>query len=234
MSDETFAAAVAAIAALADPTRRALYRYVAARVEPAARDEAATATGVPLHLATFHLDKLHASGLLDVEFRRPPGRRGPGAGRPAKRYRRSAAEFSVSLPAHRYDLAGLIMATALADTINDGLPVAAALNHAAREAGNVLGKTASGRPGRRPRPRAAALAAAQHILDEQGFEPRQDAGGLVLSNCPFRALAREFPGLICQMNLALVDGLLTALPKTNAEARLDPAQGRCCVRVTAT
>src|SRR5438128_1362724 len=92
-------------------------------------DAADTSTGPPLHVETFHLDKLHASGLLDVEFRRPPGRRGPGAGRPAKRYRRSAAEFSVSLPAHRYDLAGLIMATALADTINDGLPVAAALNH---------------------------------------------------------------------------------------------------------
>ncbi len=93
MTDDDFDAQVAGIAALGEPVRRALYRYVIAQPGPVSRDQAAAGTGVPRHVAKFHLDKLAADGLLEVEFRRPPGRRGPGAGRPTKWYRRSLREL---------------------------------------------------------------------------------------------------------------------------------------------
>src|SRR6187551_2084694 len=94
------------IGALADDTRRALYAYVAAQHEPVGREQAASALHLALHTASFHLDRLVAEGLLDVEYRRLSGRTGPGAGRPSKLYRRTDREVSVSLPERRYELAG--------------------------------------------------------------------------------------------------------------------------------
>ena len=89
---------VAGIAALGDPLRRALYRYVVSRPGPVNRDQVAEGAGVARHVAKFHLDKLADEGLLAVEYARPAGRGGPGAGRPAKLYRRAAGEVAVSLP----------------------------------------------------------------------------------------------------------------------------------------
>ncbi|MGR7002025.1 helix-turn-helix domain-containing protein [Yinghuangia aomiensis] len=83
-------AALDALGALADPVRRALYRYVAAASGPVGRAEAAEAVGVGRTLAAHHLDRLVDAGFLDAEFARPAGRGGPGAGRPAKVYRRAA------------------------------------------------------------------------------------------------------------------------------------------------
>src|SRR5690349_15154177 len=114
---------VAAVGALADPTRCALYRYVAAGPAPVSRDEAAAAVGVPRHIARFHLDRLAAEGLLDTEFRRLTGRRGPGAGRPTKLYRRSAREVAVTLPPRHYDLAGQVLAAGVDESARAGVPV---------------------------------------------------------------------------------------------------------------
>src|SRR4051794_11888999 len=97
-----FAARVAGVAALADPVRRRLYLYVAAQTAPVTRDQASEAVGVPRHTVKFHLDRLAAEGLLDIDFKRPPGRSGPGAGRPTKRYRRSSRQVTVALPERRY------------------------------------------------------------------------------------------------------------------------------------
>src|SRR5687768_12659053 len=94
---------LAAVCSLDDPTRQALYRHVAGRREPVTRDEAATAVGVDRSVAAYHLDRLVADGLLTASFARPEGRSGPGAGRPAKRYERSAGEISVTLPPRSYE-----------------------------------------------------------------------------------------------------------------------------------
>ncbi len=229
MSDEEPSGAFAAIAALGDPTRRALYRYVAAQGSPVGREEAAAAVGVPHHVARFHLDRLHAAGLLEVEYRRPAGRGGPGAGHPAKLYRPAADEFAVSVPARHYDLAGLILSRAVSAAIATGIPVAQALAEAAGEAGRAIGQAARAAAGRPQDPLAAAMAA----LDGYGFSPRAGEGGLVLGNCPFRALAQQAPDVVCRMNLALVTGILGELGGQAASAQLDPADGRCCVTVRA-
>ena len=70
-------------ALLDDPVRRKLYDYVVAQGREVSRSEAAEAVGIQRTLAAFHLDRLVETGLVDVTFRRPAGRAGPGAGRPA-------------------------------------------------------------------------------------------------------------------------------------------------------
>jgi predicted ArsR family transcriptional regulator len=232
MDDDGFTAALTAVCLLGDPVRRALYQYVAEQAGAVGREEASRAVRVPVHVAKFHLDRLHRIGLLDVDYRRPPGRGGPGAGRPAKLYRRSSSEFAVTIPERRYDVAGLIMSRALADAWAGDVAIGTALERAAGRAGEVLGLAARSVLGKRPS-QAAILAAARDALAGQGFEPRAAEDGLVLGNCPFRTLANQAPEVVCRMNVALVAGLLHSLGTRKVSARLEPAQGRCCVTVRA-
>ena len=225
---EGFDQQVDRIAALGEPIRRALYRYVITEPNPVGREQAATAVGVPLHVAKFHLDKLEADGLLDSEYSRPPGRSGPGAGRPAKRYQRSKRELSVSLPQRRYDLAGRLMAQAIAAATESGSPVADALHEAAVVEGRRLGERVDARLGPRRSP-AACDSAITGVLADYGYEPRDDDDVITLANCPFHALAREHTELVCGMNLDLLTGMLDTCDRGGMRARLDPAPDRCCV-----
>lgn len=213
------------VTSLHDPVRRSLYRYVAARRQDVGRDEAARAVGVSRALAAFHLDKLVAAGLLAATFRRLTGRSGPGAGRPAKLYRRAPRDIAVSVPPRRYDLAARILAEAAA-----GRPeTAARISAAARTAGAEIGAEAR----ERVRPRAggkAALAAAVEVLESWGFEPEREKDGAVrLRNCPFDAISAAQPQLVCGMNLAFMEGVLDGLGPVPVGAVLDPQPGRCCV-----
>ena len=104
---------IEAVAQLEEPNRRRLYDLVVGSPEAVGRDAAAAALQMSRELAAFHLDRLVEVGLLDVEFRRLGGRTGPGAGRPAKLYKRTERDVSVSLPARHYERAADLMATAL-------------------------------------------------------------------------------------------------------------------------
>jgi predicted ArsR family transcriptional regulator len=226
-------ASVARLASLAEPTRRALYLYVHAQPAAVSRDEAAAGVGVPRHKAKFHLDKLVEDGLLEVEFARRTGRQGPGAGRPAKLYRRGVRELSITLPERRYELAGQLMARGIAEAQDGGRPAVQALDHSARDRGQVLAGRVLRQAGDSPSP-AALLSVAREVLDGEGYETRpDDPAGLVLTNCPFHALAVEHTALICGMNLAILQGMLDGLPPLGVTAVLDPAEGRCCVRLAA-
>ena len=230
MSEGQPGAGVAGLASLAEPTRRALYLYVYAQDRPVSRDEAAAGVGVPRHRAKFHLDRLVDDGLLETGFARRTGRQGPGAGRPAKFYRRGACELSVTLPERRYELAGQLMARAISEAQGEELPVAETLQRAARERGRSLAGLVERRAGDSASP-AALLAAARGVLDDEGYETRSDPAGLTLANCPFRALAAEHTALVCGMNLAIMEGLLERLGRLGYATVLDPAEGRCCVRL---
>lgn len=232
-SGEEFDAGVAGIAALADPIRRALYRFVVASDRPVSRDRAAEGAGVAHHTAKFHLDRLVEEGLLDIEYSRPPGRGGPGAGRPAKLYRRSGREFAVSVPERHYELAGRLLAEAVVRAEQQRVPVAQALDGAARDTGRVLGTRARRRAGFRPG-RAALRTAIVDALRDCGYDPRDDDDGVTLTNCPFHLLARDYTDLVCTMNLELLAGLLEGAEVTRLDAALDPAPGRCCVRMRTT
>ena len=64
--------------------------------------------------------------------------RGPGAGRPAKLYRRADGEVAVSLPERTYDLAGGLMAQAIETSLQHGTSVLDALDTAAAAFGAAL------------------------------------------------------------------------------------------------
>ena len=59
---------LAAVGLLDEPVRRALYEWVVKRLEPSGRQAAADAVGVTRALATFHLEKLVAGGLLEAGY----------------------------------------------------------------------------------------------------------------------------------------------------------------------
>jgi predicted ArsR family transcriptional regulator len=49
-----------------------------------------------------------------------------------------------------------------------------------------------------------------------------------LRNCPFHAVARAYPPLVCGLNLALLEGLVG---DAGHVARLNPAADGCCVTI---
>ncbi|OBH66701.1 transcriptional regulator [Mycobacterium intracellulare] len=216
----------AGIGALADPVRRRLYQFVCDQPAPVSRDQAADAVGIPHHRAKFHLDRLTAEGLLETGFARVTGRSGPGAGRTAKLYRRARRDIAVSLPQRQYELAGRLMATAIARSAGTGEPVTGVLNRVARDYGRAIGARAGARP---PADAAGALRRAVELLSRYGYEPRCGDGEVELANCPFHALAQEQTELACTMNHALISGVADALAPHGPDARLCPGRDRCCV-----
>jgi predicted ArsR family transcriptional regulator len=206
-------------AVLDDPVRRRLYDYVTAQDHGVSRSEAAEAVGIQRTLAAFHLDRLVETGLLDVTFRRPAGRTGPGAGRPAKLYRRGAAEHQVSVPPRDYRGAAELLAEVV-----DVTGAEPELQRSARSRG-----AAAGRAARRQAPHDPDDDLVVGALSAQGYQPYQEGVGVRLRNCPFHVLASRYPPLICGMNLALVEGLLEGAAVTSLQARLDPRPEECCV-----
>jgi predicted ArsR family transcriptional regulator len=203
MSDD-----IGAISALADPVRRAAYQMVVSGDGPVGRDEVAEALGVGRTLAAFHLDKLVDAGLLEVSYARRSGRSGPGAGRPAKLYRRSAAEHEVSLPPREYRTAAELLAEAVERAGADATLYAVAREHG-RRAGAVGDELFA-------------------TLEKLGYEPSLEGSTVKLRNCPFHQLSNEFPPLVCGMNLALLEGL-AAERAPGCKVRMDRGPTGCCV-----
>ena len=216
---------VASLGSLGDPTRRALYDFVARQAEPAGRDEAAGAAGVGRTLAAYHLDRMVEGGLLEVSFARRTGRSGPGAGRPAKLYRRAVREFKVSLPPRDYELAARIFADAI-DSEPTGRAKAALQESAQGFGGEVAAEVDRRAAACSEAHRAAVL---EQVLAERGYEPfRDEDGGIRLRNCPFDCLADAHRPTVCGMNLALLEQA-AASQKGTLKAVLDPRPNLCCV-----
>jgi predicted ArsR family transcriptional regulator len=222
---------VPALALLDEPTRRRLYELVAASHHEVGRDQAAQTLGISRELAAFHLDRLVEVGLLETAYRRLGGRSGPGAGRPAKLYRRAEREVTVSLPPRRYE--------AIADLFAEGLErlgdsaaswlVTDAVNGVANARGKVAGTEAREQTGPSP-DRPGLRQALRSLLVRAGYEPETDEGGTVtLCNCPYRTISAAHRDLMCGTNLAWAEGVVEGLGDTGLTPELLPAPGRCCV-----
>jgi len=223
VSDDLFASRVTKLGALADPIRRALYRFVAEQPGSVSRDQAAEGIGIPRHTVKFHLDRLVEEGLLVTEFRRLTGRSGPGAGRPAKLYRRSRKEVTVSVPSRRYDLAGQVLADAVERAL-DGTAMDRAIVEAADNAARIVVE-AAGESDAEPLDRAC------EVLSTYGYEPRPDDDAVRLSNCPYERLAGDHRSLVCPMNQEFVGCVLSQVGCESHDAvAVEPGPG-CCVRL---
>jgi len=219
---------LASMSCLDDRVRRRLYAFASGASEPVCRDEAAAEVGIGRALAAYHLDKLVEAGLLTASYRRPPGRSGPGAGRPAKVYTRSGAEFTVTVPPREYQLAAHVLVQAVA--ADRSRLTRAALHDAARQLGADLGE-------RHRAERAmgdSLLPTLETALSENGFEPWHDDRGTVrMRNCPFHRLAELQPEVVCHMSLALIEGVVAGLGADSLNPVLDPQPGHCCVAIPA-
>ncbi|MGH2713228.1 MAG: helix-turn-helix transcriptional regulator [Thermoleophilaceae bacterium] len=210
---------LARLATLGEPVRRRLYDYVRGSSDPVSREEAAEAVGISRSLAAYHLDRLAEHALLAISYRRPEGRSGPGAGRPAKLYT-AQGEVSVSVPPRDYELA----ADLLAEAAEESGEARAALHTVAARAGRRLGEGLG--EGRKD--------SLEDALAARGYEPFEDEAGVIrLGNCPFHRLAVDHRDVVCGMNLAYLQGLLEGLDRGDVTGGLEPEPGRCCVAIRA-
>ncbi len=217
MELRTTADRLAAMAALGDPSRRAVYGLVSRAQAPVSRDEVAGALELARGTAAFHLDRLVRAGLLAVTYRRLTGRSGPGSGRPSKLYAPVQEEISVSLPPRSYDLAGELLAAAVEDSSRSGDPVHVSLRRVAHAAGREIG---------------AAAPSFGEALEECGYQPCREAdGSTVLQNCPFHKLALSHTTVVCGLNLELLTAVAAGAAEEDLTPVLDPDPRRCCVRI---
>lgn len=87
--------------------------------------------------------------------------------------------------------------------------------------------------GERGRFLGASAGSLDAVLQSTGYEPRDDGdGGLLLRNCPFHALAVDHTNIICQANLALLNGAVEGADEREREVRFTPRDGLCCVQIT--
>ena len=191
---------------------------------PVGRDQAANAVGISRELAAFHLDRLAGAGLLETVFQRLGARRGPGAGRPAKLYRRAAHDISVALPPRDYRRAAEILEDAIAGV--DDSAVTDAIAASARATGRAAGaaaRTATGARAGRSRRREALV----DLLRDGGYEPAtiSATGSVRLRNCPYHDLAQRHRDVTCGMNLAWADGS-SRVRLAGVEPVLAPSPGR--------
>jgi predicted ArsR family transcriptional regulator len=217
-----------AVALLGDPNRQRLYELVVDAAAPVSRDAAAAALGIRRELAAFHLDRMVDAGLLETEYRRLGDRRGPGAGRPSKLYRRVDVEIEVSLPPRAYErLAGRLAEALSRSDLTSGMD---ALRDVARSQGWTDGRQARRDAGRRP-PHRRLKEALLGVLRRAGYEPTVEPvrGDVYLRNCPYQSLAASHRDLTCGMNLAWAQGVISGLEDPELVAELAPASGRCCV-----
>lgn len=213
MNSEPSADALSGLGAFSDPVRRQLYEYVVSRPEPVSRADAAAVAGISRSLAAYHLDQLVEAGLLTFSYARDPGRGGPGAGRPAKRYARAVEEVSITIPERRYGLLASLLANAVGA---DGTgAVRSLLNDAAAEEGRRAG---------------AEMPDTMSALVARGYEPVvSENGDILMINCPFHQIAQQQPELVCGLNHHLLRGYLEAKGEDADRAELSPCPGRCCV-----
>jgi predicted ArsR family transcriptional regulator len=194
-------------AALGDPTRRQVFFAVRASGSDRTKDEVAATVGIDRRLAGFHLDKLVQYGFLEADFRRPPGRSGPGAGRPAKRYRLAEADILMALPERHYDLLATLLLRA-----SRGGGDQQSLERVGYDFGFEVGvaEVAAGRAA----PGASLTETMEgmvRLLSRYGFGARAEGeGSLRACACPFEELAFDDPERICGLDRAIWRGMLAA------------------------
>ena len=121
------------------------------------------------------------------------------------------------------------MADAIADSARTGTPILEALSNAAAARGAAIAAGATDRP-----PSAdAALDIAVRILAEHAYEPHRTDRTVVMTNCPFHALAIGHTGLVCRLNHSLLSAFVDTVAPGLLDARLKPGENQCCVTLAA-
>jgi predicted ArsR family transcriptional regulator len=199
--------------ALSDPTRLRIVQHLE-RHEDASPVELADAAGVHLNTVRPHLGELEAAGAL-VRTTAPP----VGRGRPALRYR-LAPDWT--LPSS--DFRGL--AEVLAATLARGGAGTDDLHAVGVEWGRYL----LGRPGDHDIARDVPLA-----LEQLGFSAHVEGSTIELSGCPCPLVLPDRPQMICELAIAVAEGVLAGSGSGLRIGRSDhdPARRSCSIQLVA-
>lgn len=187
---------------IGDPELRETLLEVRGRPRAASISEIADATGVHRNVARRRLERLVAAGLLTASFERPPGRSGPGAGRPAKVYSPTPDTTAIEFPARRYpELVGLLV---------DAVP-----KRRRSEIGVQFGRELASAAGVEPAHDARrGLEGLCRALGAVGFQARLEhledgRAEIVTPTCPLRPLVVANPA-VAEIDHALWRGLIAA------------------------
>jgi len=222
--------AIKAVAALDDPLRRGMFRYIRLSHQPVTREAAAASVGISRKLAAFHLDKLVEAGVLRAHYGPVGGVR--KVGRTPKVYEATDTDINIHIPPRQHELLADILLEAVLTEGNGEDARQAAARIAGQRGGEIgIRERHERRPGRLGRKRSLALA--EGVLARLGFEPtRESSTCLRLRNCPFNPLAAKAPDLVCGLNEAFLTGLLAGFGTPSVRAVLAPRPGECCVQLT--
>ena len=184
--------------ALGDPTRHAVFAYVADAPGPVGVAELTEHVGLNHNAVRQHLAKLVAADLL-VETHAPPH----GRGRPPLRYEVHPAADGRWTDDGPYER----LAAWLAEAVRTG--------DAPIEVGRREGRRrlATGPDGGDEGDRVGRLT---REMGRLGFEPEVTDGDdgartIILAHCPFAATARLDPGTVCGLHLGMAEGLAEAI-----------------------
>jgi predicted ArsR family transcriptional regulator len=198
-------------AALASPVRQRLLELLRASGTPTDAHQLAQTVGLHVTTVRFHLEVLRRAGLL-VRSPQPQ----PRVGRPRTVYAPVSAEADDTATGYQ-GLAGLL-ATHLSDTAEGR---AARAEQAGLAWAEQLVPTAL-----QSEPTVADAARQMNeLFAEIGFDPELTtvSGGwqIALRACPFRAVARAQPEVVCSVHAGLLRGSLDRLG-VSATSRLVP------------
>jgi predicted ArsR family transcriptional regulator len=201
--------------AIADPVRVRLVRHLEEHPDGATLSDLAAAADVHPNTARLHVAALEAAGILDVEAAPSPEHT---RGRPPLRYRLAADWVQ---PASDFRGMAEVLAAALCRS--------GATKEDVRAVGEEWGRYLLGRPGQHDPARELPQA-----LERIGFDAAcPDATTLTLSACPCRLVSPQRPELICELAVAVAEGVLAGSGSglTIAERSHDPEARRCSARL---
>jgi predicted ArsR family transcriptional regulator len=194
--------------ALGDPTRRAIYIAVRESAEPLTTAHVAELFGIHPNVARHHLDRLADDGYLRVSHRRPSGKAGPGAGRPAKTYEATAKEVTVHFAPRRFEMLVEMLIRVLDEVAPDNV------GKVAEAVGRAYGEELAAEIGEPEEPGYdGAVQAVASAMTGLGFSVDPDVQGqrLLTSHCPFGEAATSHPEVICSLDRGIVAGMFGAL-----------------------
>lgn len=213
--------------ALGDPTRRAIYIAVREAADPLTSSHIADLFNLHPNVARHHLDKLATDGYLDIDRRRPSGKSGPGAGRPAKCYTPSGKGIDLHFPTRRNNL--LVELLVRIVERSGAKDISGIAESVGREYGQELADQIGSPEDAEYETAVKAIAKAMTGL---GFVMSADpkAGRLLTSSCPFGEAASNHPEVMCSLDKGLVTGLFAGMSQP-CEPEMHPHPEDNCITV---
>lgn len=201
--------------ALGDPTRHAIFQFVAGAPAPVGVAEITAHMGCSHNAVRQHLAKLAAAGLIEE------GKVQGGRGRPRLSYRVAPDVDGRWAGVGPYELLSVL----LTEMIRTG--------DSAVEVGrrSTTGPTTDDEP----------LALVTEVMERQGFGPQVHRDGddvdMVLTSCPFASAAVADPDTICSLHLGIAQGVVERTGGRIAVDELvphDPRRAGCRLRLHQT